>query len=567
MLTNLHIRDFAIIEESNIDFENGMTVLTGETGAGKSILIDALSLLLGARADSKSVRHGCKRTEISAGFNIENFADAKDWLKEQALDDDGECLLRRVISVDGKSKGFINGTPVPAQSLRELGSLLVDIHGQHEHQSLMQRSKQRALLDDYANHGELLEQLGASYSRWKELQDEYEQLSQNLTDRNARLEILGYQVQELEQLSPAENEFSELEENYKKAAHASSLLEGCSQVLDSIYENDDTTVFSLLSHASATLDDLSSYDKQLEDITALLNSAGIQIQEAANELRQYVSSVELDPEQLQQIEQRLNDWQALARKHRVMPEMLPDVMKKLQQELSSVEHADTRLETLQEEIGIAVDNYKKLALKLSKSRKRNAKQLSEVVTEDMQKLGMQGGRFEIQLIDNDKNEFSPNGMERVEFMVSANPGQPIQPLTKVASGGELSRISLAIQVSSIKKGQNKPTLIFDEIDVGIGGGVAETVGIQLRQLGQTSQVMCVTHLPQVAALGHHHFRVNKTTGKDSTHTQLEHLDTKSRTQEIARMLGGVKITQQTLAHAEEMLAMASDKKSRTTPAI
>ncbi|MDH5191716.1 MAG: DNA repair protein RecN [Gammaproteobacteria bacterium] len=564
MLTNLHIRDFAIIKESEIEFDSGMTVLTGETGAGKSILIDALSLLLGARADSKSIRHGCQRTEISASFNIETFPEAQHWLVEQELDSD-ECLLRRVITADGRSKGYINGSPVPAQSLKALGSLLVDIHGQHEHQSLMQRSKQRQLLDDYANHFELLEQLSQAYNKWHSLNDRFDQLKQASADRDSRLDLLRYQVQELELLSPVANEFDELEQQNKKISHASGLLEGCNQIIDEIYENENSTAFSLLSNAAATLDDLSSYDKKLEAITELLNTASIQTQEAANELRDYIDGIELDPEQQKSLEQRLDLYHEQARKHRIMPDALPELLGSLQHELNSLENADTELDNLQDEIKIAADNYKKLALKLTKSRKRNARQLSDLVTEDMQKLGMQGGKFEIELIDNDKNLFSASGLEKVEFMVSANPGQPLQPLTKVASGGELSRISLAIQVSSIKKGQNKPTLIFDEVDVGIGGGVAEVVGQQLRQLGQTSQVMCVTHLPQVAALGHHHFRVNKTTEKDSTHTQLELLDTKNRTQEIARMLGGVKITKQTLAHAEEMLMMASDKKTKPAP--
>ncbi len=565
MLTNLHIRDFAIIKESEIEFDNGMTTLTGETGAGKSILIDALSLLMGARADSKSVRHSCKRTEISASFNIDAFPDVRHWLEEQELDSE-ECLLRRVITADGRSKGYINGSPVPAQSLKALGSLLVDIHGQHEHQSLMQRNKQRQLLDDYANHSELLAQLKQAYDKWHSSQDTFEKLKQASADRDSRLGLLRYQVQELEQLAPVENEFDALEDKHKKISHSSSLLEGCNQVIDSIYENESNTAFSQLSHAANTLDDLSSYDKKLEAISELLNTASIETQEASNELRQYIDSIELDPEQQRSLEQRLDTYHEQARKHRVMPDKLPAVLESLQQELASLDDADTRLDSLQDEIKVAADNYKKLALKLTKSRKRNAKQLYELVTKGMQELGMQGGKFEIQLIDNDKNMFSSSGMEKIEFLVSANPGQPLQPLTKVASGGELSRISLAIQVSSFKKGQNKPALIFDEVDVGIGGGVAEVVGQQLRQLGQTNQVMCVTHLPQVAALGHHHFRVTKTTTKDSTHTALEALDGENRKQEIARMLGGVKITKQTLAHAEEMLTMASGKKTKPTPA-
>ena len=566
MLTNLHIRDFAIIKESEIEFNNGMTTLTGETGAGKSILIDALSLLMGARADSKSVRHGCKRTEISASFNIDAFVDARNWLEEQELDND-ECLLRRVITSDGRSKGYINGSPVPAQSLKTLGSLLVDIHGQHEHQSLMQRSKQRQLLDEYANHNELLIQLKQAFDKWHSLQEYFEQLKQACTNRDSRLDLLRYQVKELELLSPVANEFDALEEKYKKMSHSSSLLEGCNQIIDGIYENENNTAFSLLSNAAATLDDLSSYDKKLAAISELLNTASIQTQEAADELRQYIDHIELDPEQQRLLEQRLDLYHEQARKHRVMPDALPDVLESLQQELDTLDDADTKLDSLQGEIKIAANNYKKLALKLTKSRKRNAQQLSGLVTEDMQKLGMQGGIFEIQLIANEKNDFSAMGMEKIEFQVSANPGQPLQSLTKVASGGELSRISLAIQVSSFKKGQNKPTLIFDEVDVGIGGSVAETVGEQLRQLGQTNQVMCVTHLPQVAALGHHHFRVTKTTEKDSTHTALEYLDGENRKQEIARMLGGIKITKQTLAHAEEMLTMASGKKIKSISTI
>lgn len=556
MLTHIHIRDFAIIEQVELNLSAGTTVLTGETGAGKSILVDALELALGARGDNRVVRHGCKRAEISAGFDVGGVAEAAAWLDEHDLDADGECVLRRVVGDDGRSRAYINGRPVPVQLLRELGDHLVDIHGQHEHQSLLKRTMQRRLLDDFAGHGELLAGVAEACGRWHTLEQELAELSQAATDRNARLDLLRYQVGELQALELGADEWIELDAERGRLVNANRLLEGSRQALDALYEADEGAAFSLITHAAGELEQLQPYDTALAPITELLSGAGIQIQEAASELRRYLGRVELDPERLAWVEQRLASIQELARKHRVAPEELPGCLARLEREFAGLERADSRLEKLREEIQSAAEHYQTLAAQLGAGRRHAAAKFAALVTAHMQELGMPGGRFGAVIEPRADGRFSVAGMERVEFQVSANPGQPLQPLNKVASGGELSRISLAIQVVTAQNSRRVPTLIFDEVDVGIGGGVAEIVGRQLRRLGQTNQVLCITHLPQVAALAHHHLRVTKTAGKTTARTSLQRLSNGERRDEVARMLGGVKITEQTLAHAQEMVERA-----------
>ncbi len=565
MLTHIEIRDFTIIDHLDLELNPCMTVLTGETGAGKSILVDALGLVLGDRADSGVVRHGCERTEINAAFDVSGMAAAQAWLAEHELDADGECLLRRTISAEGRSKGYINGRTVPLQMLQELGEKLVDIHGQNEHQSLLKSDVQRQLLDDYAGHTALLAGLEKTYKQWKASGAELETLRRAAHDRESRLELLRYQAGELEALELGEQEVGALEEEHARLANAGRLLETCQSALHSLYESDEGAVLTLLDKVLGEVEQLRAIDNRLAAACDLLNNAVIQTGECANELRHYRESLELDPERLQWIEQRLDTIHQLARKHRVPPGELPALLTRLSDELAAIEHSGARLGQLQNDLDQIALAYREQARALGEGRSRAAGNLAGRVTTAMQPLGLPNARFEIALHPLDDERFSPTGMERMEFLVSTNPGQPVKPLHKVASGGELSRISLAIQVITAHS-SHIPTLIFDEVDTGIGGGVAETVGRQLRALGESHQVLCVTHLPQVAALGHHHLYVSKQTQPNSTTTGIRRLDDNARNEEIARMLGGVEITEQTRAHAREMIGRAGASEKTPGPA-
>ena len=555
MLTHIHIKNFTIVDELELDLRTGMTALTGETGAGKSILIDAIGLALGDRADNSFVRNGSERAEITLMFGIHRQKAVNVWLKDRELNSDDECIVRRVISHDGPSKGFINGSPAPMQSLRELGDMLVDIHGQHEHQSLMKTDAQRQILDDFAGNGELLEKLSLHYQTWKHAKQQMEQLGGSLEDRNNRIELLSYQVQELRALDLSKDELKTLEQDHKRLANASQLIETCQNLLNNLQDNDSTAVITLLENAAIDLQQSQQYEPRLEAIAGMINTAAIQAQEGARELRDVVDSLDIDPERLQDIDQRLGIIHDLARKHRVTAEELPDVLTRLDTELTTLEDAEGHLKKLQDKINNTESAYRDQAKVLSKKRQQAATRLAKTITDNMQQLGMPGGRFEVELVSIESESLSPKGLERVEFMVSANPGQPLKPLRKVASGGELSRISLAIQVVSAK-GSRIPTLVFDEVDVGIGGGVAEIVGQQLRTLASNNQVCCVTHLAQVAAQAHDHLVINKTTAQNSTEVTVRPITDEDRTDEIARMLGGIKITAQTKAHAREMIAFA-----------
>lgn len=555
MLTQITIRNFAIVDELALELQGGLSVLSGETGAGKSILLDALSLALGDRADNSVIRHGENRAEISVGFDVGSIPAARDWLIERELEAGEECIIRRTLNRDGASKAYINGQPSPIQSLRELGEMLVDLHGQHEHQSLLRKGVQRELLDDFAEHGELLAALGTAYADWKALSDEFEHLRQQGAERDSRLELLRFQAGEMEALSPQEGEWDELEHEHSRLANAQHILRSAETALNLLYESDESSVSGLLGKTAGDLRELANLDGALGNIADLLDSAEIQVREAASDLRHYLDGFELDPDRLEWVEQRVSALHGAARKYRLEPAALPGLLPELRQELEALEGSELRLGRLEADIGAAAASYRKLAARLSKGRAKAAAALSAAVTERMQELGMPGGVFEVRLTSAGDTDFAPTGLERVEFMVTANPGQPAKPLQKVASGGELSRISLAIQVVTAQNARI-PTLVFDEVDVGVGGGIAEIVGRQLRALGATRQVLCVTHLPQVAALGHHHFRVAKSTSAETTVTSIEPLSAKGRTDEIARMLGGLKITDQTLSHAREMIERA-----------
>lgn len=552
MLSHIHIRNFAIVDEVDVEFDTGMTALTGETGAGKSILVDALGLVLGDRADSGVIRHGCDRAEISAGFEIGGNAAVTAWLGGRELDMDGECQLRRVINREGRTRGYINGQPSPMQSLRELGEMLVDIHGQHEHQSLLRSGMQRQLLDAFAAHQPLLDKLSAIHDDWKGVDAELQGLFGDDAERDARLDLLRYQQQELQALDLSSEDIDDIDEEHARQANAGRLLEASQRGLQRLDRDEAAAVVSLLGQTLDELGELSELDKGLQETTQLLGEASVLVQEGIESLRQYADRLDIDPQRLQWLEQHIGTLHDLARKHRCTPRELPTVAQRISQELDHIEHAGEYRETLQAKLATLEQTYLDTARQLTSKRRKAAKTFARSITGAMQTLGMSGGVFAVEVRDRADARFSPAGLDDIEFMVSANSGQPPRPLSKVASGGELSRISLSIQVISASS-ETIPTLIFDEVDSGIGGGVAEIVGQKLRELGSDRQVLCVTHLPQVAALAHQQLQVSKLSGKDTTRTRIRPLNDDERIDELARMLGGVKITAQTREHAREML--------------
>lgn len=552
MLTQIHIKDLAIVSSLELDLSPGMTTLTGETGAGKSILIDALGLVLGERADNDMIRDGCDRAEITAVLDVSNLSGANAWLQENALDTSGECILRRVLARSGNSKAFINGIPVPAKSLQTLGDILVDIHGQHAHQSLLKRDQQRELLDNYAGHQGLQRQVASQYQLWQESLTKLQQLTAASSERSERFELLRYQVAELDELNLAEAELAALNDEHTRLGHAEQLLSGCNLVLSGLYD-DENAIHGQLSRFQNELERLSAIDPRLTEIHEMLDAASIQIQEATHTLRQYADDIEMDPARLELLEQRIGDIQDMARKHRCKPEEIAATHAELQQELAQLEHADIHLAELEQEVNARQINYLDLANKLDASRRTAAENLALEVTSGMNSLGMPEGRIAIDIETLPQEKAGANGINRIEFLVTANPGQAPKSLIKVASGGELSRISLALQVATARC-SGTPILIFDEVDVGIGGGTAEIVGKLLRQLGEYRQVLCVTHLPQVAAQGHNHLQVTKTGENGTVKTEVITLSGEPRIAEIARMLGGIKMTDQTLAHAREMIS-------------
>lgn len=550
MLSQLLIQNFAIIRRLELDFASGMTVLTGETGAGKSIAIDALGLALGGRGDGSWVRAGAAQLEVSARFELRPLSAASRWLASQELTADGECILRRVVSAEGRSKGYINGRAVPLANLRELGELLVEIHGQHEHQRLMRSDAQRELLDSYAGHDAELDAVRQTWLTQRRLDDEWQALETGRQARAARLELLRYQVEELQAAHVQTGEAEAIQEEHKRLAHGSELMLQARAALDLVYENDELSAFRLLSRAADTLAKLRQLDERLTPIATLLEESAIQVREAAHDLNHYLDHLELDPERMTELDTRLTELTALARKHRITPDELPALTEQLSAELNSLSGSDDRHHALQSERDQARAAYQAAAERLSASRQQAAAKLAPLISAHLDSLAIRGGRFEVALIK--AEQASGTGLEKAEFRVVTNAGQPAQPLAKIASGGELSRISLAIQVVIAEKGQT-PTLIFDEVDVGIGGGTAEIVGRLLRQLGHNTQILCVTHQAQVAAQGHQHLQVQKAPVDGATETRIIELDAEARVQELARMLGGLKITDATLEHAREML--------------
>lgn len=553
MLTHLHIRNFAVVKAVDIDFNNGMTAVTGETGAGKSIALDALSLCLGTRADAGWVRPGADKSEIIASFAIANESPAMQWLQQQELDDEQECVLRRVVTAEGRSRAWINGTPVPASQLKQLAPMLVHIHGQHEHQALTQEENQLQLLDRYARHPDLLAAVADAYQNWAGIEKEYRKLNQQQSERDALRQLLDYQVEELEQFNLGEGEFEALEEQHKKLANSKTLLEDTLFASNALYDGEHNNAFSLIQQAIKRLNEAAELDPQLNNTVKLLNDAGVSVEEAARELVQYQESLELEPAELETVEQRMTQALALAKKHQVAPQKLVEKHQALAAELDGLANESERLAQLMAQRDSAKQQYREAAKRLSQSRRKAADELSQKIVASMHQLNMTQARFDIQVQHNADATATKRGTDNVEMQVSTNPGQPLQALAKVASGGELSRISLAIQVITSTQ-ETTPTMMFDEVDVGVSGPTAAIVGKLLRQLGETSQVICVTHLPQVAAKAHNQLQVAKSTDGNETLTQVTALNRDDRVIELARLLGGDSITEKTKANAEELLA-------------
>ncbi len=567
MLLSIDIRNFAIIQSLQLDWHSGMSVITGETGAGKSIVIDALGLTLGEKADQTVITSGAKQTEISALYEVDHQSEAFQWLKENDLLDEEildhisnaspqaepktECILRRVIVKEGRSKCYINGRNTTQSQLKQLGSLLVDIHGQHAHQSLLKNKQQLNLLDRYADHAKLLNNVKTAYQQLKTIEQRAKILQQEKRERDAKRELLSYQVEELNTANPEQSVLDNLEMEHKQAATSNDRLALTQNTLADIMGDENNSSLSYLNSSIGHLKTLVTLDKSVAGLLETLTDAESLIQEAHFELSDYRDQLECDPEQLQTLDKQLAKFHDLARKHHVSLQELPNYFAQLQNELKRLHADDDELEEVEKERENCLNEYLNQAKLLTISRKRVAKKLSQLVTDKIQPLAMEGGNFSIQL-NHRENQHSVLGMEDVEFLVSANPGQPLQALTKVASGGELSRISLAIAVITSEQ-QLVPCIIFDEVDVGIGGATAETVGILLKQLAKDRQVLCVTHQPQVASCGDHHLIASKTKLKQSTSTQVFELNKEQRIDEIARMLGGKIISDKTLSHAKEML--------------
>jgi DNA repair protein RecN (Recombination protein N) len=555
MLVHLSVHNYAIVEHLDLELEHGMSVITGETGAGKSIMLDALGLALGDRADSGVVRPGADKADILATFDVADIPDARAWLAERDLDKDHHCILRRVITSEGRSRAYINGAPSPLGDLKALGELLIDIHGQHEHQSLLKPDTHRRLLDEFAGAADLARQVSMAAQRWRQTRQEIHRLSSTSDEQRARHQLLSYQLEELENLGLGENELEELEEAQKNLANAEGLFATSRQVVEQCSEGDSGNILDALSACLNRLSAVANPPRALQEAANMLSSAQIQVEEAVGELNRFVDNFEADPARLQLVEERLDTIYTLARKHRVQPGEVAALQQKLFDEVEGLAACDESIERLEGELASFARHYQQKADELTALRSEAAKRLETAVEEEIHRLGMPGGRFRIALKQHDGDDLHPHGQESVELMVSANPGQPIKSLAKVASGGELSRISLAIQVITAQTSRT-PTLVFDEVDVGIGGPTAEIVGQLLRKLGERGQVLTVTHLPQVAAQGHHHLFVHKLRGSDETRTAVRTLAKAERIEEVARMLGGVDLTKESLAHARKMVVSA-----------
>ena len=554
MLNHLTIHNFALVDHLDLDLSPGMTVVTGETGAGKSIMLDALALTLGNRADAGSVGLHGDKTEIFASFDISRNREAKAWLNKQELNtDDGECILRRVITKEGRSRAFVNGAPCTLADLKTLGETLADIHSQHEHQSLLKRDTHRKLLDEFAAASSLADEV-------RKLQSEHEQSRVRLADilssteeQTARAQLLSYQLEEIDQLALKEGEEAQLSDEQKKLANGETILAACQSAVQLCEGDDNGAAIEQVGHGIQLLTNLDQ--AELKPVVELLTSAKIQLEEAMTDLQRFSADFDINPERLREVEDRLSAIYELARKHRIQPEGIAELQAGISAELETLQNIDSEAESLETNLAELEQAYLEKAKALSAKRQKAAKKIEKAVTGQLANLGMKGAVFAVQLTRQTSNRLAANGLEDIEFLISTNPGQTPKSLNKIASGGELSRISLAIQVITADTSR-VPSLVFDEVDVGIGGGVAEVVGTLLRGLGDRAQIICVTHLAQVAAQGHQHFTVEKSSNGKQATSLVTLLDDEQRVKEIARMLGGLDMTEHSIAHAEEMYQSA-----------
>ena len=554
MLSHLTARALAVIDSLEFEFAPGMTALTGETGAGKSIVVDALGLLLGARASSDMIRAGAERAEVCGVFETSSNASARAWLAHRDLEEDaGECIVRRVVGPGSRSRSFVNHRPVAAHLLRELGEHLVDIHGQHEHHLLLDRDRQRVIVDDFGDHHDLLGQVEETAGRWHAFRRELAEIVSRDEEQTSRLDFLRFQLGELEGLGLDADEPERLANEQRRLANAESILDGCHRAIDRLDGDHDGSAAAACAGARRDLEPVARHDPRAREVLDLVDTAAINLAEATTSLRAMTEALDLDPERLAEVERRLGTIHDFARKHRIPPRDLPARTERLRERVAALAASEQRAAEVEREAANAEEAHRTLCARLTALRREAGERLAQRVTRNMRELGMPGGSFAVDIQSLDTSLLSRNGADRVEFFVSTGPGQHPRPLSKVASGGELSRISLAIRVSSVR-GSAAPTLVFDEADVGIGGRVAEIVGRQLRALGESHQILCVTHLAQVASRAHHQAVVRKFLGHDGTPgVGMESVSGKDRIDEIARMLGGERITSKTVAHAREML--------------
>jgi DNA repair protein RecN (Recombination protein N) len=567
MLTHLKLRDLVIVDEAELELGPGLLALTGETGAGKSIVVDALMLVAGGRGAGDIVRHGAERAEVAAGFSRLS-AGARAWLDAQSVEHDGELIVRRVIGADGRSRAYVNGQLVPLQSLRELAEFLIEIHGQQEYQHLVKRGAQRELLDERLPDPGLATAVAEIHERLRARRLEHEALAAAVEDRDARLDLLRYQLAELKSEVTTVSAIEELFTEQKRISGRGRLAAAASAALAAVYESDDASAHDLLAKASTALRGAAETDPGLKQPADLIGEAAILAREAAESLRRYLEALEVDPARQEEIERKAAALEALARKHRLGVTELPAQLARTEDEIARLAEAQTSLTALEQEIAALRREFDAAAERLTQARRLAADALGEEITALMQELGMAGGRFAVSVATG-SDAIGAHGRDDIEFLVSANPGQPLKSLAKVASGGELSRISLAVQVAAAALGATSLCMVFDEVDSGIGGAVAEIVGRQLRSLGERGQVLCVTHLAQVAAQAHGQFRVTKLTDGKTTRTAVKPLGAEERVDEIARMSGGIDITEQARAHARDMLARAgrdAQPKRRRAPA-
>ncbi len=562
MLTHIQIRDFAIIDAVELELGPGLTVLTGETGAGKSILVDALLLAAGGRAGAEVVRHGAERAEVSATFAIGKNAAAHAWLNEQSIEHEGECVLRRVIAADGRSRAYVNGQTMSVQSLRQLGETLVDVHGQMEYQSLVRRSAQRELLDQSGEHRALLGDVADAWRTLSQVKDERDRAAASAQDREARLELLRYHLSELQALDLKAGEAEDLAAERTRLSQRGRLASGAREIIQLLREAEDVSAEQAISRALSTARHVGELDATFAPMAQLIEESLIALREGVEAVERYESDLDADPQRQEWVEERLATMESIARKHRVEIGALLGLQADLQQEFQRLDSLEASMAQIEKRLADAQKKFTGACEKLTAARKSAAKSLGSSISALMQTLGMPGGKFQIDV--RPAESAGVNGADDIEFLVSANPGQPPRSLAKVASGGELSRISLAIQVAAVQTDAlagSLACLVFDEVDAGVGGGVAEIVGRQLRTLGERAQALCVTHLPQVASQAHAHVRVTKLTDGKTTRTALHTLTADERVEEIARMLGGINVTDKAREHAAEMLRPVPSKTS------